>query len=107
MTDQEKAQLAYHAGFAMQAAMICGDLKWLYPTERELEARIGEKLRGPESRFSGRFIKGCEDALTVSDRGVLQDEAWQRYGDYGRDYPGLVHVNMINVADEEFRRKGE
>lgn len=103
MTDEEKAHLSYHAGFAMQSAMMCSNLKWLYNTERDLEKLTGEKLRTPASRFNGDFMRGLSEAADkhAASPTELEAEAWQRYGDYGRDYPGLVHVNMIKVASEK------
>ncbi|WP_417861836.1 hypothetical protein [Vreelandella venusta] len=103
MTDVEKAQISYHAGFAMQSAMMCSNLKWLYNTERDLEKLTGEKLRTPASRFNKDFMRGLSEAADkhAASPAELEAEAWQRYGDYGRDYPGLVHVNMIKVASEK------
>lgn len=103
MTDEEKAQIAYHAGFAMQSAMMCDGLKWLYNTERDLEELFGEPLRSPSSRFNEDFMRGLDEAADKHEESPesLEAEAWQRYGEYGRDYPGLVHVNMLKVASEE------
>lgn len=102
MTDEEKSQLAYHAGFAMQSAMMCDDLKWHYNTERDLEELAGEPLRTPSSRFNNEFKRGLLEAADkhAESPDSLEAEAWQRYGEYGHDYPGLVHVNMLKVSSE-------
>ena len=87
--NKEHGSLAQKFCYSLQAAMICNDLQMRLDTEDKIESFIGEKIRGPKSRYSDNCMKGLNQAFKDEKKGLC-DKAWEKYGCSGTDIPKLI-----------------
>lgn len=90
-----KEELAFDFCYALQASMVCNDLKMRIDTEKKIEKKIGAKVRGPKSPYNSACMDGLnaemEDENFADGNKKLCKKAWALYGCKGTKVPKLLY----------------
>jgi hypothetical protein len=91
-SDNEK--LVFDFCYALQASMVCKNLKMRIDTERKIERKVGAKIRGPVSPYNDACSAGLEaefaDENFEDGNKRLCKKAWALYGCNGTKVPKLL-----------------
>lgn len=88
------AELTQKFCYALQASMLCDNLKMRIDTEGKITAEVGTKIRGPGSIYNNDCMDGLNQALEEENMGLCTN-AWKRYGCFGNDIPKLIQENRF------------
>jgi len=87
--------------YALQASMLCNNLKMRIDTEGKIENQFGIKIRGLDSPYYQFCLKGVSLAFEDEKHGLCS-KAWEKYGCYGNDIPRLIQENPFRKENGVF-----
>ena len=87
--EKDESELVFGFCYALQASMICKDLKMRIDTERKIEKQVGKKIRGPKSPYNDDCMAGLNEAFEDENKGLCKN-AWKKYGCEGTEVPKLL-----------------
>lgn len=90
---QEPTQRAEEYCYALQASLLCDELKMRVDTQAKVEEKAGGLIRGPESAFKDGCMTGLMNAYADQDEGELCQNAWRKFGCDGTAESSLIQQN--------------
>jgi len=91
----DKEELVFDFCYALQASMVCKDLKMRIDTERKIEKKVGSKMRGPAAPYGNACHAGLDaefaDENFENGNIKLCKKAWALYGCKGAKVPKLLY----------------
>ena len=91
MSEKKIKDLVFNTGYALQAGLICDNLKYLISTTKEVSDKIG--VANIRDDYKTIFYKGSEKAISDEQklgRQGLCDKAWRLFGCNGKRTPKLL-----------------
>jgi hypothetical protein len=95
--NKNHASLVTSFAYALQAGMLCDNLKMRLDTREKIENYIGTTTT--QSIYSQDYARGLNSAFEDNDKGILCEEAWKHFGCYGDVNPRLIQENPFKLSN--------
>lgn len=93
-----KSEMAENFCYALQASMLCDNLKMRIDTEGKVKEVVGAEIRGPGSPHNQACLQGLSKAFE-EENGGLCSNAWRDFGCSGKKLSGLIQENPFKVKN--------
>jgi hypothetical protein len=93
-----KSELAEDFCYALQASMLCDNLKMRIDTEGKVKEIIGVEIRGPGAPHNQACLQGLNKAFE-EEHGGLCSNVWRDFGCSGEKLSGLIQENPFKVKN--------
>lgn len=95
---KEPKKLVQEFCYALQAALICDNLKMRVDTESKIRKKVGGEFRGPNKPYNNDCTTGLMKAFDDENKGLCSI-AWEKYGCHGTDAARLIQENHFRIQN--------